>query len=385
MYQRTGPMIDTDLFKQNLMVSSLAMAADKFLKPSNKHYLWSRLPNNIFGVEGIRARVGNFEIPWTGSLFFPVPDLEQSFNESLPNIIDQRALEIFNYSQLTGKKIVVMWSGGIDSTCILSAFIKNLSAADLENIVVCTSISGVEENPYFYDTLIRNRFQMLHLQELNVTTDFLQKNLLIHGDPGDCILGPSISKYSSLIATNQHLLTWKDHRPMLYHLYYDLHAPMFATWWVDKVSDNLNELQNQGKFLNVKTISDWHWWNYFNFKWQDGVTRALSCCKKNIKEKIGRDQLDEYFKFCFFGHGNFQVWSYQNLHNLIPTNPTHHKKLFKDYIYELDKNSTYLTYKQKVPSRMPDRYRPLVIDLDGVHHNYRDPGMPELVSTVFEC
>jgi hypothetical protein len=358
---------------------------DNFLKPSDKNYLWSRLGPNIFGVEGIRARVGNFEIPWTSPLFFPVPDLEQSFDKSLSHIIDQRALEIFDHARLTGKNIVVMWSGGIDSTCILSAFIKNLSAADLENIVVCTSIPGIEENPHFYNTLIRNRFQMLHLCDLNVTTDFLQKNLLIHGDPGDCIMGPSISKYSSLFSTDQHLLTWKNHRTVLYDLYHDMHAPMFAAWWVNKVSDNLEELQNQGKFLNVKTISDWHWWNYFNFKWQDGTTRALSCCKKDVKEKIGRAQLNEYFKFCFFSNNDFQIWSYQNLHKLISTKPGDHKKLFKDYIYELDKNPTYLNHKQKVPSRLPNRYRPLVIDLDGVHYNYRDPGMPELVRKVLEC
>jgi hypothetical protein len=377
-------MIDPKLFEQNLFVSMQAVAREHCLTTDNRNFLWSRVANNVVGVEGIHPRVGRLETPWASANLFLVPDLEQQFTKSLKHIIDQRAIEIFNYAKLKNKKIVIMWSGGIDSTCLLSAFIKNLSRADLSIIVVCTTINGIEENPYFYETQIRNRFEMLHLHDLDVSNDFLDHNLLLHGDPGDCIMGPSISKYAFLLNANQHQLAWTTNRSILYHIYSDLHAPTFAGWWVDKICENLSDLQNQGKFLNIKTISDWHWWSYFNLKWKSGTTRALSFGKKNIKEKISRSNLNDYFNFCFYGNDDFQIWSYQNLDNLVTSDRRQHKKLFKDYIYELDNNSTYLEQKLKVASTLGTS-RPFVIDLDGVHHNYSDPGMAGLVKNLFNC
>ena len=52
-------------------------------------------------------------------------ELENLINLSFDDITNLRALEIESYQSSTGLPIIIFWSGGIDSTLILSAIIKN--------------------------------------------------------------------------------------------------------------------------------------------------------------------------------------------------------------------------------------------------------------------
>lgn len=366
----------------NLMFSLKTLSLINLLKPCDKNYLWSRVAENVYGVEEIRARVGRFDTPWDNPSYFPVPDLDQSLNKSFSDIMDSRALDILACAKSVGKNIVILWSGGIDSTCILSAFIKNLSYDDLKRITVCTSLAGIAENPYFYQHHIRNKFKMLHWRDLDVTNDFFANNILLHGDPGDCIFGPSVVKYHSLLAGQQHLLPWKSNRALLNYLYHDPVAPTFAGWWVNKVSDNLAELQSQGKYNNVKSISDWHWWNYFNLKWHGSMTRALVNNKKNKKEKISSHHIQEFFDLTFFTNEDFQIWSYQNLDILMSHGINGHKRHAKEYIYELDSNEEYKSNKKKEASVVPIFHNPLILDQNAVHYYHNDTEIKDFIDSL---
>ncbi len=368
----------------HLLFSLKTLSMTNLLKPGHKNYLWSRAGKNVYGLEEIRARVGRFDTPWENTPYLPVPDLDQSFSLTFSEIMDLRAHEIFTHAKQTGKRIVVLWSGGIDSTCILSAFIKNLSASDLHIITVCSNVAGVAENTYFYQAFIRGKLHMMHWRDLDVSDDFFRNNILIHGDPGDCIFGPSVGKYYSLLSNGSHTVPWKSNMAVLYALYHDPIAPEFAGWWVNKVCDNLAELQEQGLYTNVRSISDWHWWNYFNLKWHGSMTRALVNNKKNIKEKISRKYLQEFFDMTFFTHDNFQIWSYQNLHELLAQGVRGHKRHAKQYIYELDNNEVYLNNKKKEASTVPMYHGPLVIDSDAVHHSPNDEQISALMQQLLD-
>jgi hypothetical protein len=377
-------MIEQDLLKNNLQISLRSLAYSNLLKPHHKNYLWSRAYQNIFGVEEIRPRVGKFATPWHNTSVFPVPDLDQPFDKKFNHIVDQRACEIFQHAKSSNKKIVIMWSGGIDSTCMLSSFIKNLSATDLQQVLVCTSLAGVEENPWFYYSQIQGRFEMLHWRDLDLTDAFFDKHILLHGDPGDCIFGPSLGKYKVLCNNRDHLRSWKSNRSILYFLYHDPVAVDFGGWWVDKVSENLLELQNQGLYTNITTISDWHWWNYYNLKWQGSLTRPLVGNKKNLKDKISRHHIQEFFDLAFFTHPDFQIWSYQNLQHLLAHGVSGHKRHAKEYIYALDNNQDYLANKIKVESVVDVWHKPLIVDLNGVHYHHTEPEVQHALDTLLE-
>lgn len=368
-------MFDLDTLSNSLQVSSLRSGwlIENLLTPDHKNYFWSRVYYNVFALTELRSRVGVFEIPWHPKNHFPIPDLEQPFNKNLSEIIDQRAIEIFNQSKITGKKIVLMWSGGIDSTTMVCAFIKNLSKADLASVIICTTTQGVVENPYFYETQIRNKFEMLHWRDLDFSDQFLDQHILLHGDPGDCIFGPSTSKYKPLWSQEQYKKPWKNSLPILYQLYNDPSNIEFSSWYVDRVSDNLAQLQEQGLYCNIKTISDWHWWNYYNFKWHGSMTRPIANNKKIKKSTISSNNLKEFFDLCFFAGTDFQIWSYQNLPNLITDETRGHKSQAKQYIFELDHNNEYRVSKKKTDSVVPCRKLPLVIGEDGVHYYHNEP------------
>jgi hypothetical protein len=373
------------MFNLNTLSNSLQVAlnddlpwmVETLLTPTDKNYVWSRVWKNVFGVAELRARVGRFDIPWNPKTAFPVPDLEQPFNKTLSEIYDQRAIEIYNRARVLNKRIVIMWSGGIDSTSMLCAFIKNLPSADLRSIIICATTESIVENPYFYETQIRGQFEMLHWRDLDFSDEFLDQHILLHGDPGDCIFGPSTSKYQLLWENNQYLKPWKDSQPILYQLYHDPKSSDFASWYVNKVSENLLELQEQGQYTNIKTISDWHWWNYYNLKWQGSMTRSLSNNKKNKKAKISQKNIQEFFDLTFFAGTDFQIWSYQNLSSLCNNELRDHKSQPKDYIFAVDKNSDYQSTKRKVSSDVNIWERPLVVDQDGIQYYHNDPGVIE--------
>jgi hypothetical protein len=372
-------MFNATIVSNSLAIPSMMLTSliKNTVSTDNKNYIWSGLSDNVFGLTEFRSRTPQFDTPWHPKSIFSIPDLEQPFDKKIADVFDQRAVDIYNRSKILNKRIVIMWSGGIDSTSMLSAFIKNLSNTDLDNITVCASTQSIAENPYFYETQIRGRLRMMHLTDLNFCNEFLAHNILLHGDPGDCIFGPSVGKYKLLWPSDLHLKSWKDSQSVLYQLYHDPANLEFSGWYVDMISQNLLNLQHQGFYNNIKTISDWHWWQYFNFKWQGSLCRALINHKKNPKEKIEPILLDEFFDLGFFSAADFQIWSYQNLSTLCQNPLQDHKLQAKKYIFELDKNDQYLVGKKKEHSLIPNYTVPLVIDQHGVHYHFRDPGVVE--------
>lgn len=368
-------MFDAAVISNSLSIPIIGLSylIKKTLPNDHTNHIWSRLANNVYGIEEFRSRTVQFDIPWNPKSIFPIPDLEQPFDKKLEHVLDQRAVDINNRSKILNKKIVIMWSGGIDSTCMLSAFIKNLSAAELENITVCASTQSVVENPYFYETQIRGRFDMMHVRELNFCNEFLAHNILLHGDPGDCIFGPSVGKYKLLWDNDLHLKSWKNSQSLLHQIYHDPANLEFAGWFVDRISQNLWHLQQQGLYTNIQTISDWHWWLYYNFKWQGSLCRVLATYKKDPKEKIDPALLTEFFELGFYSAQDFQIWSYQNLSTLCVNQLRDHKLQAKKYIFELDKNEQYLVGKKKEASIVLDWTVPSVIDQHGVHYYFQDP------------
>lgn len=372
-------MIDQSLIQQSLMIYSpmLSWLIQNTVDPHHINYKWSRVSKNVFGLTEFRSRAAGMNIPWGPQARFAIPELQEPFDQCLDHIMNQRALHIFDQAKNLNKQIVIMWSGGIDSTAIVAAFIKNLSVADLDRLTICANTKSVSENPFFYETQIRDRFRMMHLTELQVSNEFFSKNILLHGDPGDCIFGPSTVSYQSLWENELYRCNWKDSVSLLYEIYTDRQDSNFSAWYVDMVNQQLTILQQQDLFGHVKSISDWHWWQYFNLKWQGSLTRPLLYFKADAKAPIQQDLLQEFYDLSFYAHKDFQIWSYQNLHRLLGSGIHNHKKQIKKYIFDLDNNQHYFGTKKKEGSKLLTWIAPLMIDQHAVHHYLDDK---ELVS-----
>jgi hypothetical protein len=308
----------------------------------------------LFGTIELRARSGTFTTPYHA----PIQNGYELFNlryieDKLSDLYDARAIEIFNYAKTNQKKIYICWSGGIDSTSILTSFLKNLSESDLEIIHVLCTGSSLLENYDFYKNFLSKKIKCSNYGSITLSNDFLDKNILLHGDPGDCVFGCSLSMYRDFISKQEHLEPWKKHyKKIIEELnhrgkMYSEKTSTFGSWIVKKISDNIEEV---GQADYISTVADWWWWVYFNFRWQVETERMFLFMRipNNFFGPISKFNLKIFREYNFFNSEKFQLWSYSNLKELVTHDVTKHKIQPKKYISAFTKNEIYTKNKTKI-------------------------------------
>ena len=350
---------------------------------------WLNLTPLIMGLTDLRGRSGTFTTPWNAVSPYrqPLPDLSIPETRNIKDLIDIRGHEIYQSAKLANKKIMVMWSGGIDSTTVLVSLLKAIPTAEQKDMLtVCLSTDSVVENLVFYQKFISNRLHIVHRLSVTFNNEFLNKFVIVHGDPGDALFGPSIGRYKPLMATNDHLRNFNDSREIIYKCINpnNFCAEDLTKWFVDKICDNLLET----KPYQVTSIADWFWWQYINFKWEGSLWRPFHGVgiRQDHKDPISVENSKFYLENIFFHTDYFQRWSYTNIKTLVPTEKDH-KRPAKEYILEFDKNELYFQHKTKVAS-MPLHYnngaeknywaRPVYYDANWVGYTLNDPGVYDM-------
>jgi hypothetical protein len=189
-----------------------------------------------------------------------------------------------------------------------------------------------------------------------VNEENIKKYMVLHGDPGDCLFGPSTAMFANLVPTGDHNKPFKDNTSIIANsidrnslrIIKNLGVDGFGKWYTNKITENLLEVAPDG----VETISDWWWWHYYNFKWEFSIWRYVLRRKTDGYEtqSLSDQSIDDIVKHTFFNTDKFQQWSYSNLRSHIGADLSTHKHLAKQYIYELDRNDMYFTHKTKTES-----------------------------------
>lgn len=365
----------------NLIVNTLGVAKtfakDQTISPAAAS--WIRVPWLVFGASDLRTRIGSFNTPWHSPVH---PKLLMhtlvKTDDCLSDLLDQRALEIYNHAHKSDKRIVIMWSGGIDSTVVVSSFIKNLTVDQRKVILIAMDTHSLLENLSFYSQHISGKLETCTLSDVKLGNEFFKHNILLNGDPADAIFGPSVAVYKSLIPSGQHLKPFTEQMDTLKNLFRNPKSPQFADWYVDSISENI--LAYAPKDIN--SVVGWFWWTYLNFKWDSSVFRPFVYMRDNFKEKIDPQYVDEYIDNLFYNSEKMQNWSYTNLSSLVPTNLVDHKREAKEYIFELTHDASYMR-KPKIPSvsvlnnMSKHTHDVMYFDQDLVGHYNNDPGVVE--------
>lgn len=357
-------------------------------------YYWSKFAHLVIGAKDLRARAGTFSTPWQAPVddMYPMPELK-FVDYRLCDLFDQRAIELNELAKKSNKKIALMWSGGIDSTSVLVSFLKNLSVADLENVEVVLSTESIIENFDFYKNFISSKLKCIHLSEFDMCNATLEKYMLLHGDPGDCVFGPTSTAFRHLFDTGRHNFPWQDNLHLISE-FFDMDRSVnrelgFGKWYVDRASQNLREVNPE----NVTTVADWWWWHYFNFKWPTAIVRPFMHLRKNYKAPIDRKHRVDYADYTYFNTEAFQQWSYSNLKNHfkhIDQGKRGIKWEAKAYIFEFDKNEMYANEKIKIASKSPDfelrslAVSPLYYDQDWIGYHPWEPGVKSAALGMLE-
>lgn len=279
----------------------------------------------------------------------PIYDMLPDSNPKLRDfteIADARAIELENRATIY-ETVYLFWSGGIDSTMVLCAILKNCSAAFRSKLVIVLNNNSIDEFPEMYQLHIRGKFT-----EAN-TDDFIA-GLILHtndalyltGDIGDSIFGfdgfPTIDKMYPNLYKN----SWVKNKDFLVSFFSKTTGNITAgKFLVDYVEESLVRSK-----IEVDTIYDFLWWINFNWgyntgvymNWRLGLVPPGLDARKYMEENL----------FIFFNSKPFQNWAVASIGTNLRIGDTGstHKKSAKQYIFDYTKDSEYFLNKLKEDS-----------------------------------
>jgi len=294
-----------------------------------------------------------------------MPRYNPEFSKSFEQITDERAQEMRELIQ-QGKKLALMYSGGMDSTLILVALLKNLTEEELKSVAISTSIHAVLENPTLWKKHIWGKFTIFN----SVTTWYDELIAMgyipITGDEGDCLFGTTLglemydnldayinrvsvdtrkrlSNLSSNVSNpDVHFSVYKD--VISLHLSYDLSAQgqNFGRLFYEKIAHNI-----ETSSVPVHSLNDFFWWTIFNVKYTASAARGAIFYNGTMPIDQCMDSI-----ISWFNSQDYQLWSMVNNNNgeKIRNTLSTYKYTMRKYIHDFDKNDWYFYFKTKLSS-----------------------------------
>lgn len=228
---------------------------------------------------------------------------------NLEEVCIERCVELASRN----KPIFLQWSGGIDSTLMLTFFLK--SGVDKNQITICMNPDSIKENPNFFYDHIFGKFKLIatekHVSSKNdgVTVQAEHADQIISG----MILSKIDPELANQKATPQNLLRVCEQLG-----FGEREAECFIFVMMQTALKSPRP---------IDTVSDFSWWFNFNFRWLNA--------KEKYRSRIGFE--NEYETF--YSSENIQRWSIQN--------PSPQKDLFKEIIFDYTKDEAYFQEKRK--------------------------------------
>eukprot|EP01026_Neomeris_dumetosa_P038978 TRINITY_DN3188_c0_g1_i11.p1 TRINITY_DN3188_c0_g1~~TRINITY_DN3188_c0_g1_i11.p1 ORF type:complete len:620 (-),score=18.33 TRINITY_DN3188_c0_g1_i11:399-2258(-) len=315
---------------------------------------------SVFFGYCIIDRTGTLEGSVKTKVLDPIPQFDRSFKLSLNDVCLKRAQEIMRVASENNYKIKILWSGGIDSTGVLVAFLKSFPLQTLkEQLVVLYTSASIDEYPKFYSSHRKHlNFQLWsgRFEDLLGTSDkhkgrfarIDNNDLLVTGEHGDQLFGSDLMRWAfaspKIQGQDNYLhkalnVSWQSILPKMLEQTDSLPRG-FGQSWVSWIL-----LQVQKSPITITTVFDFLWWFNFSMKWQNVTMRILTKCTQDPQS------LESLYNrtYHFYRSSEFQQWSYHNHKDKLPNRLDWftYKQPLKDFIYTYNKDSMYRMYKQK--------------------------------------
>ena len=282
----------------------------------------------------------------------PIPKVEDGWNRSLEEIFIERAEEIWSMD----RPVRLWWSGGIDSTAALVAFLRTKKPE--HKLTVYLGEPCKKENPDFWELLclmddIEVQFNTMETI-FEFSPNWCDGSINVTGEPGDPVWG-TFAIEEHIHESNKHwtdVFNWDSTQQKLHNI-------------------NISQLMEFCERFNakcpieVRNAFDFLWWIAFAVKWQWNFTtpHAQLVDPSNYQNMLG-----------FYNFPEIQKWSIHN-HDLKHKGTwKSYKGPSKDFIYAYDGNADYRDNKTKDPS-FPKTY-PMK---NSNEVNYATPFINELI------
>ncbi|MFK7924313.1 MAG: hypothetical protein AB8H47_20315 [Bacteroidia bacterium] len=253
-------------------------------------------------------------------------------SDSFEELCAQRAREIITLS--AGRRITVLWSGGIDSTAVLIALYRELSVREeRDRLHLLLSQESIDEFPAFFEAIIQDKLAYTRI-ESTIYEQIDPADLNITGEHGDQLFGSDKLKY--------HVMTGEAWRPWEDNLEYVIAHKLGHKAPAAEIIEYLRPQVAQSP-LPINTLYDYLWWMNFSLKWQhvslrlrEGLTTGAFALEDNLCH--------------FFQSTDFQRWSLSNPQSKIKSDWKSYKYIAKEYIHDFFPNEDYLLNKEKEQS-----------------------------------
>jgi len=275
-----------------------------------------------------------------------VHNFDPNFSMTWAEITDCKAQELLKLSRIHNKKIAVGWSGGIDSTVIMVALLKNASLEDLSRIVCVTTKTAVWENPYLFYNFIVPKVSVVDYDAYikNQNAENINQHFYVQGMPADQLQGGIANSTLGLFEDSSYArIPWKDTTRLQHYLGLFVKDEQIVKWLINKVSENIESVD-----VPITSCFNFIWWMNFNYNWAGNVTWEYNhsyVSRHKIPCSIWKRNA-----FFWFSDTLYQKWAmlaHQNLEILYGKNFDTWKLPSKNYIYEYTKDEYQIHYKTK--------------------------------------
>lgn len=277
----------------------------------------------------------------------PIP---QAIDTDMGELCDRRAAELI----ALGKPVVVLWSGGVDSTAILVSFLKQMT--DELDLTVAYAPMTKFENPIMLAALVKDK--RVKLEEHESIPDYIRTlsgKTVITGWCADQLFGSDVHRFAPTLYNEP----WMD----------GIRAMMKARgiFLTERSFDLIeSEFSRYAANLGVELtrFCEFAWLYNFGVKWSFVRDAAKLVCH----DSASRDGVVNFFEAM-----PFQEWSMANFHTIKEHNtmlePMYYKRPLKQYIFEYNQDENYLLNKPKVNSRSSTKAVDTIgtRDTDGYH------------------
>ena len=296
------------------------------------------------------CRKGNNLLPFKNKLVdvlgFAMPDYDPNHRKSWSEVTDQRCVDL--RASHWNKPWAMLWSGGIDSTTIIAAMIRNLAPADLGNVTVYCNQFSVWENPKFYFDYIKPNFKVADSHDLLNQDLDSQDIYFIHGDPADQLFGSAGSYldrlYQDADLFHTNIIKNKDCAIDFIATQLDVPDKNFAEWYYHVLVSNAHSVG-----VPVTTLHDLIAWAGFNNHWVSSKFRSMFAGSWQ-NSKNAKFYIDRFVHW--YDSDDYQQWSMNvdNASEKLGTDVSEYKLAAKKYIYSVDNNDYYFKFKTKIKS-----------------------------------
>jgi hypothetical protein len=322
---------------------------------------WIKLNRFVGNNTSLVDRSGTITMPVRTKLlpWLSIPKSSE-ITESFDDICGDRSRQLWEKSKQLDSPLVVMWSGGIDSTLVLCSLLSTASLEDLDRLVVLLNRESIIEYPWFYHNIILKN--QLRVDSSEIWHRYVNdKHIVVTGEGGDQLTGSFVRSLMNKFQFDTGTFTQSRFNSAF--------EKIDQARDLSVIKDLVIDCLQKSATVEMQHVLSPIWWMTFCLDWQYRYIDALI----NLPKYVSHCLCDEFVEkrwVMFFDDDSLQRWAMSNQFLLLEE---HNKQTFKEYIFQYTKDRSYLNHKMKQSSMMNiRRCRPARYGIDSTWNLLED-------------